>query len=40
VTRPPPPFESIWCGAGYCRYCSEAFLRHLLEKYGEEGVEG
>gem|GEM_PF-6414142 len=32
------PFESIWCGAGYCRYCSEAFLRHLLEKYGEEGV--
>jgi hypothetical protein len=32
------PFESLWCGAGYCRHCSEAFLRHLLEKYGVEGV--
>ena len=33
------PVESIWCGAGYCKYCSENFLKHLLEKYGEEGVK-
>jgi len=33
------PLESIWCGAGYCRYCSESFLKHLLEKFGEEGVK-
>jgi len=32
------PFESIWCGAGYCRHCSRAFLNYLLEKHGEEGL--
>ena len=33
------PWDCIWCGAGYCKYCGQAFLEHMGEKYGTEKLK-